>query len=110
MFRQETAYLRGTTDLQIGPVVSEHGLGSYGFRWFWSELVHLVWTNQNKIQNGNVFEQGLSTGVDFIKIGSVVSEHELGSYGFRWFWTDLVHLVWTNPNKIQNGTVLRKAH
>ena len=61
--------------IQIEPVVSEHGLVCSDFWWFWTDLVHFGWTNQNKIQNSTVSDQGASNGEDLIKIGPVVSEH-----------------------------------
>ena len=61
-------------------------------------------TNFNKIQNGTDSDHGASNGVSFIEIGLEVSEHGLGCIDFLWLWTNLVHLMWNNVNKIQIGT------
>ena len=94
----------GVPFIEIGSVFSEHGLGCIDFWWFWTNLVHLMSTNFNKIKNGTHSDHGASNGVSFIEIGRVVSEYGLGCIDFWWFWTNLVYLMWTNFNKIQNCT------
>ena len=63
------------------------------FMKIYTNLVHLTWTNFNKIHNGTDSDHGASNGVSFIEINSVVSEHGLCCIDFWWFWTNLVHLM-----------------